>query len=58
MPESHGFGLKNAEGRLLLEFCDQQEFCAASARELYKENNKLTFGFGKNTVNIGINFVS
>ena len=44
----NGLGLRNVEGRLLLEFCDARELCVANTWYKKKEKNKITFRSGGN----------
>ena len=42
----YGIGKRNAEGRLLLDFCDQKELCVANT--WYKNKRKVTYSSGGN----------
>ena len=51
MHGGYGIGKTNAEGRLLLDFCDQKELCVAHT--WYKKNErKVTYSSGGNVTEI------
>ena len=43
----YGISERNAEGRMLLEFCDEKEVCAANTWFQKKHNRKQTFKAGE-----------
>ena len=44
----NGFGERNSEGRMLLEFCDEKELCIANTWYKKPDKRKITFRSGKN----------
>ena len=48
----YGTGKRNAEGRILLHFCDQKELCVASAWYKKKDKRKVTYSSGENDTEI------
>ena len=44
----NGIGKRNAEGRMLLEFCDEKELCVANMWFKKTDKIKLTFKSGNN----------
>ena len=48
----NGIGERNAEGRLLLEFCDGKELCVANTWFKKEEKRKVTFSAGGNETEI------
>ena len=48
----YGIGKINAEGRLLLNFCDQKELCAANTWFKKKDKRKVTYSSGRNDTEI------
>ena len=47
----YGIGKRNAEGRRLLEFCNEKELCVANTW-FEKEQRKITNGMGENETEI------
>ena len=45
-------GKRNAEGRLLLDICDQKELCVANTRFKKKDKKKVTYSSGGNDTEI------
>ena len=43
----YGIGERNAEGRMLLEFCDEKKLCVANTGFRKKHNRKVTFKAGE-----------
>ena len=48
----NGIGKRNAEGRLLLDFCDQTELCVANTWFKKKDKRKVTYSSGGNDTEI------
>ena len=48
----YGFGDRNMEGRMLLEFCDQKELCIANNWFKKENERKITFRTGENRTEI------
>lgn len=48
----NGIGIRNVEGRRLLEFCDQKELCVGNTWFKKKEKRKVTFRAGENQTEI------
>ena len=48
----HGIGKGNAEGRLLLDFCDQKKLCVANTWFKKKDKRKATYSSGGNETEI------
>ena len=48
----YGIGKRNAEGRMLLDFCDQKELCIANTRYKKKDKRKVIYGSGGNDTEI------
>ena len=48
----HGIGKRNVEGRRLLEFCDEMEFCVANTWFEKKEQRKITYNMSGNDTEI------
>ena len=48
----YGIGKRNAEGRMLLDFCDQKELCAANTWYKKKDKWKVTYNSGGNDTEI------
>ena len=48
----YGIGKRNAEGRLLLDFCDQKELCAANTWFKKKDKRKVTYSSTENDTEI------
>ena len=48
----YGIGKRNAEGRMLLNFCDQIELCAANTWYKKKDKRKMTYSSGGNDTEI------
>ena len=46
--EGYGIGKINAEGRMLLDFCDQKELCVANTWYEKKDKRKVTYSSGGN----------
>ena len=44
----NGKGQRNAEGRMLLEFCDERELCVANTWFKKTDKRKITFKSGNN----------
>ena len=44
----NGIGQRNAEGRMLLEFCDERELCVANTWFKKTDKRKITFKSGNN----------
>ena len=51
----YGIGKRNAEGRMLLDFCDQKELCVANTWYKKKDKRKVTYSSSGNDTEI--NFV-
>ena len=47
----YGIGKRNAEGRMLLDFCDQKELCVTNTW-FKKDNTKVTYSSGGNDTEI------
>ena len=47
----YGIGKRNAEGRMLLDFCDQKDLCAANTW-YKKDKRKVTYSSGGNDTDI------
>ena len=54
----NGIGQRNAEGRMLLEFCDERELCAANMWFKKTDKRKITFKSGNNESEIDFILVS
>ena len=54
----NGIGKRNAEGRLLLEFCDERELCVANTWFKKTDKRKITFKSGNNKSEIDFILVS
>ena len=50
--EGYGIGKRNAEGRMLLGFCDQKELCVANTWYKKKDKRKVTYSSGRNDTEI------
>ena len=50
----YGIKKRNAEGRLLLDFCDQKELCVANTWFKKKEKRKVTYSSGGNNTEIDL----
>ena len=48
----NGIGVRNVEGRRLLEFCDEKELCVANTWFRKAEKKKVTFSAGGNETEI------
>ena len=48
----YGIGKKNAEGKMLLDFCNQKELCVAHTRYKEKDKRKVTYSSGGNDTEI------
>ena len=48
----YGIGRRNAEGRMLLDFCDQKVLCVANTWYKKKEKRKVTYSSGGNDTEI------
>ena len=48
----YGKGKRNAEGRMLLDFCDQKELCVANTWYKKKDKRKVTYSSGGNDTEI------
>lgn len=48
----NGFGERNLEGRMLLEFCDEKELCVANTWFRKEDKRKVTFSSGGNETEI------
>ena len=48
----YGMGKRNAEGRMLLDFCDQKELCVANSWFKKKYKRKMTYSSGGNDTEI------
>ena len=48
----YGIGKRNAEGRMLLDFCDQEELCVANTWCKKKDKRKVTYSSGGNDTEI------
>ena len=46
----YGFGVRNVEGRMLLEFCDEKDLCVANT--WFKKKRKVTYSAGGNETEI------
>ena len=44
----YGVGKRNAEGRLLLDFCDQKKLCVANTWFKKKDERKVNYSSGRN----------
>ena len=44
----YGIGKRNAEGRMLLDFCDQKELCVANTWYKKKDKRKVTYSLSGN----------
>ena len=44
--DGSGFGIRNIEGRMLLEICDEKDLCVANTWFYKKERRKVTFKSG------------
>ena len=44
----YGIGERNAEGRMLLDFCDQKELCVANTWFKKNDKRKMTYSSGGN----------
>ena len=44
----YGIGKRNAEGRMLLDFCDQKELCVANTWYKKRDERKVTYSSGGN----------
>ena len=51
----YGVAKRNAEGRMLLDFCDQKELCVANTWYKKKNKRKVIYSSGRNDTEI--NFV-
>ena len=47
-----GIGQRNAEGRLLLDFCDKKELCVANTWYKKRDERKVTYSSGGNDTEI------
>ena len=54
----NGIGHRNAEGRMLLEFCDERELCVANTWFKKTDKRKITFKSGNNESEIDFILVS
>ena len=54
----YGIGQRNAEGRMLLEFCDERELCVANTWFKKTDKRKITFKSGNNESEIDFILVS
>ena len=54
----NGKGKRNAEGRMLLEFCDEKELCVANTWFKKTDKRKITFKSGNNESAIDFSLVS
>ena len=54
----NGIGQRNAEGRMLLEFCDERELCVANTCFKKTDKRKITFKSGNNEYEIDFILVS
>ena len=54
----NGIGQKNAEGRMLHEFCDERELCVANTWFKKRDKRKITFKSGNNESEIDFILVS
>ena len=48
----YGIGKINAEGRMLLDFCDHKELCVANTWIKKKDKKKVTYSSGGNDIKI------
>ena len=48
----YGIGKRNAEGRMLLDFCDQKVLCVANTWYEKKDERKVTYSSGRNDTEI------
>ena len=56
--EGNGIGQRNAEGRMLLEFCDERELCVANTWFKKTDKRKITFKSGINESEFDLILVS
>ena len=54
----NGIGKRNAEGRMLLEFCDERELCVANTWFMKMDKTNITFKSGNNESKIDFISVS
>ena len=54
----NGIGQRNAEGRMLLEFCDERELCVANTWFKKTDERKITFKSGNNESEIDFILIS
>ena len=48
----YGIGKRNAEGRMLLDFCDQKQLCVANTWHKKRDKRKMTYSSGGNDTKI------
>ena len=47
MHGGNGIGERNVKGKMLLEFCDEKEFCVANTWFRKEEKRKVTYSAGE-----------
>ena len=48
----YGIGKRNAEGRMLLDFCVQKELCVANTWYKWRDERKVTYSSGGNDTEV------